>query len=124
MKIPEFNKYACAGDTVTWSAGGFDFTAQLEFDEDSRIEDSDCYSEKQVKAWKADGWFFGGIVVSAELNGVSVCDYAASLWWIEVNFPSRRKNTNAFLSQVCQELSGEALNAAEKALSVLREKRA
>lgn len=30
--IPKFNKYACQGDTVSWSVEGFDIVARIEYD--------------------------------------------------------------------------------------------
>jgi hypothetical protein len=111
--IPAFDSYVCAGDTVQWSADGFDITARVEYDEDTKPTDFDCYSARQIEAWRNDKWFFCGIVLSVSRNGVELSDHAASLWGIDCNFPSRRKNPNAYLSDVCAELQEEALETAK-----------
>lgn len=117
MKIPKFDRYICVGDSVTWSAGGFDITARVEFDSDTRPDEFDCYTPRQISAWKNDDWFFCGIVLSVSRNGVELSNHAASLWGIDCNFPSRRKNPNAYLSEICGELQTEAIEhaAAEQA---------
>lgn len=112
--IPEFNRYVCTGDTVHWSAEGFDFVARVEFDADTRVDEFECYSKKQIAAWKADEWFFCGIVLAVSRNGVGLSSHAASLWGIGCNFPSRRKNPNYYLSEVCADLQSEALETARK----------
>lgn len=107
--IPAFDRFVCVGDSVTWSAEGFDIRARVEFDSDTRPEDSDCYSPRQIQQWRNDEWFFCGIVLEVEFNGVKLSDHAASLWGIDCNFPSRRKNPNAYLSEVCADLQSEAI---------------
>lgn len=110
--FPQFDSYACIGDSIQWTAGGLDLTAYLEADTDTRPEDSECYTPKQVAAWRNDEWFFVGVVVSASCGGVLVSDHAASLWGNECNFPSRRKNPNAYLAEVVQELEEAAIRYA------------
>lgn len=112
--IPSFNRFVCVGDSISWAIEGFDISARVEFDADSRPGDFDCYSAKQIAAWKADEWFFCGIVLSVSRNGVELSDHAASLWGIECNFPSRRKNPNSYLSEVCAELQSEARETARR----------
>lgn len=112
VKFPQFDSYACVGDKIEWSADGFDFVAHLEADTDSHVNDSECYTPKQITAWKNDEWFFVGVVVSVSRNGVELSEHAASLWGIDCNFPSRRKNPNWYLADVAQELQSEALNVA------------
>jgi len=114
MKFPQFASYACIGDSITWQKAGFDITATLEADYDSHVDDCGCYSKNQIEAWRNDDWFFVGVVLSVSRNGVELSDHAASLWGIECNFPSRRKNPNTYLSEVAQELEHEALIVAEK----------
>lgn len=113
-KIPKFNRYVCPGDSVQWSIEGFDITAKIEFDDSTTPADFECYSKKQIAAWKNDEWFFCGIVIAVSRNGVELSDHAASLWGIDCNFPSRRKNPNSYLSEVCEELQSEALETARK----------
>lgn len=122
--IPQFDRYVCIGDSVTWQCEGFDITARIEFDDSSRPEDSECYTPRQIAAWRRDEWFFCGVVLSVELNGVELSDHAASLWGLDCNFPSRKKNPNYYLSEVCAELESEAIAAAkvarEKMLTALQ----
>ena len=125
MKIPQFDRYVCVGDSVNWTVDGFDITARVEYDPDTRPEDFDCYSAKQITAWKNDEWFFCGIILSVSRNGVELSNRAASLWGVDCNFPSRRKNPNLCLSEICAELQDEALDCARKSavriLSALQE---
>ena len=114
MVFPQFDSYTCYGDSIRWSKGGFDFTATIVRDEDEKPENSDCYSAKNIAAWKNDEWFFVGVVLAVSKNGVELSDHAASLWGIDCNFPSRKKNPNLYLSEVAQELEGEALDVAKK----------
>lgn len=112
MKFPQFDRYACTGDSITWQKDGFDITATLVDDTDSHVNDCDGYSKKQIEAWKNDEWFFVGIVMSVSRNNVIISDHAASLWGIECNFPSRRKNPNHYLATLAQELESQALDTA------------
>lgn len=110
--FPQFDKFAIEGDSIKWEKSGFDFTATLVRDNDAHVDDSDCYSKSQVTAWRNDEWFFVGVVVSVSKNGVELDDHAAALWGVECNFPSRRENPNLYLSEVAQQLEGEALERA------------
>lgn len=113
-KFPQFQPYACVGDSINWEREGFELTARIVFDSDTRPEDSDCYTKRHIQAWRNDEWFFCGIVLSVSRNGVKICEHAASLWAIECNFPSRRKNPNLYLAEVAQELESEAIDEARK----------
>jgi hypothetical protein len=107
--LPQFDAYVCAGDSITWQAEGFDLTARLEYDTDSKPTDCDCYSAEDIRRWKADEWFYGGIVVSVSLNGVKLSEHASSLWGIYCNFGE----DNSYLSEVAKELEGEAIAQAK-----------
>lgn len=107
--IPQFKPYVCPGDTVSWQCKGFDLTALVEFDRDAHVNNYDNYSKKQISAWKNDEWFFCRIVISVSLNGVELTNDAESLSSIECNFPSRRKNPNTHLSEVCADLENSAI---------------
>ena len=109
-KIPKFDSYVCAGDSVQWDHEGYSFTARIEFDDNIDITDFDCYSAVKIKQWKNEEWFFCGIIVSAEKNGVKLSDHAASLWGIECNY---NKTSNKYLSEVCAELQDEAIETAK-----------
>jgi hypothetical protein len=115
--FPQFDAYVCAGDTITWKAEGFDLTARLEHDTDTKPTDSECYSPDDIERWKDDEWFYGGLVVSVSFNGVELSDHAASLWGIDCNFG----DDNAYLSEVAQELQREALEQARAEVARIRD---
>ena len=116
-KFPQFDSYACVGDSTSWQVDGFDITAKLEFDDVSSPEDFECYSKKQIAAWKNDGWVYVGIVLSVSKNGVDLHDHAASLWGVECNFPSRKKNPNTYLSECALKMQSQALDSGRAALA-------
>lgn len=114
--VPNFDNYVCPGDKVTIKRGLFTFTARIEYDSDTRPEDFDCFDPKDpeygkenaaiIAAWRNGRWFYCGIVISAQYNGVTLPDsYLASLWGVEANFPN---SDNTYLSEVVQELLPEA----------------
>lgn len=116
--FPQFPAYACQGDRIEWTAEGFDIVARLEYDTDTRPEDSDCYDTEDIERWRNDEWFYVGVVLSVSRNGVELSDYAASLWGIECNFSD---TSNAYLSEVAQELEAEALETARAEMARIRE---
>lgn len=116
-KFPQFDSYAIVGDSITWQAEGFEITARLEFDDVTRPTDSECYSKEQISSWKNDDWFYVGVVLSVSKNGVELEDNAASLWGIDCNFPSRKKNPNTYLSECALEMQSEALESGRAALA-------
>jgi hypothetical protein len=115
--IPLFSPYVCEGGRVNWTAEGFDFVARVEHDDDTRPDEFECYSPHQIRAWENGEWFYCGVVLSVSFNGVKLSDHAASLWGIDCNFPSRRKNPNAYLSEVCEDLQSEGLDVARSVVT-------
>lgn len=109
-RIPKFDSYVCAGDSVQWDHEGYSFTARIEFDHSTHIADFDCYSALKIKQWNNNEWFFCGIVISVEKNGVKLSDHAASIWGIDCNY---NKTSNKYLSEVCAELQDEAIETAK-----------
>lgn len=116
--FPKFPDYACQGDEINWSFDGFDFVARLEYDADTRPDDSDCYSPYDFARWKNDQWFYVGVVLSVSRNGVELSNHAASLWGIECNF---NETANLYLSEVAQELEAEAIAYARREVFRIRE---
>jgi hypothetical protein len=101
----QFDKYVCIGDTIRRNVTDtVSVVARLEFDQDTRPEDSDCYDAKDVARWKRDEWFYGGVVLSIEVNGETVRDHVASLWGIDCNFGE----DNSYLAEVANELLDES----------------
>jgi hypothetical protein len=101
----QFDKYVCIGDTIRRNVTDtVSVVARLEFDQDTRPEDSDCYDAKDVARWKRDEWFYGGVVLSIEVNGETVRDHVASLWGIDCNFGE----DNSYLAEVANNLLDES----------------
>lgn len=127
-RYPYFDKYVCSGDTITIEDGLFTFTARIEFDQDSRPKDHGGFDQADpdygdenaaiIQAWRNDEWFYCGIIISADYNGVELPDeHLASLWGIEANFPN---SDNKYLGEVAHELIPEAK---ERALKIVEEMR-
>lgn len=110
-KIPKFDSYVCVGDCVHWQHEGYDLIATILYDNSTNMDDFDCYSSLKIKQWNNNEWFFCGIVISVEKNEVLLSDHAASLWGIDCNY---NKTSNNYLSEVCAELQGEAIENAKK----------
>ena len=67
-------------------------------------------AERVMAAWKNDEWFYCGIILSVKIEDVELTDHAASLWGIEANYPDSQ---NEYLSEVANELLGQAMLAAK-----------
>ena len=117
--FPQFAKYACVGDSITWQLEGFDIVARIEFDHDTRPDQFDCYAPEDVQRWWDDKWFYVGVVLSVSRNGVELLDHAASLWGVDCNFSD---TSNAHLSEVAQEMEDEAVECAKKRVLEILEK--
>lgn len=140
MFTTDFDKYACAGDTIECEVDGFTVVARIEHDSDADIDDDDCHPaeysvemfgedtpanracfEKALaarEAWFEGDWFYCGIVLSVARNGVMLDKHAASLWRVDVNHPAS-ENGNAYLREVANELLPEALDRARDVLAKL-----
>jgi hypothetical protein len=115
-----FPDYVCPGDSRSVEDGFFTFTIRIEPDLDAKPSDYDCYSKKAIRAWEREDWFFCGLVVSGEYNGVPLPDaYLAALWGIEANFPGSR---NRNLARIAEELLPEAKDRAEEVLEEMLER--
>jgi hypothetical protein len=115
--FPQFDKYVCVGDTITWNKDGFDITARIAQDYDTKPTDFECYTPEDVQRWKNDEWFYCGVVLAVTLQGIDLDHHAASLWGIDCNFG----DDNAYLSEIAQELEHEALQAARTEVARIRE---
>lgn len=116
--FPQFGEYVCEGDSITWKAEGFDFVAQVQYDTDTKPTDFDCYTPEDVQRWRDGDWFYVGVVLSVSRNGVELSGHAASLWGVDCNFSN---TSNAHLSEVAQELEGEALETARLEMARIRQ---
>lgn len=101
-----FAPFACIGDRITCTVDGVEFTARLRDDTDTHVNDFDCYTKAQKAAWSADRWMFVGVELTASKNGIDL-GYLGSLWGVDCNFPSRKKNPNAYLLEVANDLLTE-----------------
>lgn len=129
MFTEKFGNYVCEGDTITATKNGLTYTAKIKRDETYGIDDDDshnidqkvtgCNSRQQKKllaarkAWFNDEWFFCGIVISVYTElGVLLDDHAASLWGMEANYPTGKKNPNSYLTDTANDLFNEAEESA------------
>ena len=135
-----FENYVCLGDKISCEVNGYTVTARIAHDDTpdrpdqrqdgfwpsliktdagfiGRDKTLDDFMREQAKAqtimdaWKADKWFYCGVILSVRIEDVELTDHAASLWGIEANYPD---SDNAYLSEVANELLGEALSEARK----------
>ncbi|KJS37103.1 MAG: hypothetical protein VR74_10055, partial [Hyphomonas sp. BRH_c22] len=81
-----------------------------------RLEKAQAEAEAVMDAWRKDEWFYCGIMLAIECEGVELDENAASLWGIEANYPG---SDNAYLSEVAGELLPDALAAGRAALTRL-----
>ena len=112
------NDVYIGASTVT-EKDGFQFRIDIEYDDMMRIEDVDCYSQKEIKAWKEGKWCYGGIVVHAQKNGVNL-GIVTSLWGIEIGdyFPQ----CALYVNDVIFEMLPEAVENAKKRVAEMLEK--
>ena len=73
----------------------------------ARFDAAQARAEEVMRAWRADEWFYCGIVLSVSLEGVILDAHAVSLWGVEVNYPG---SDNSYLTEVASELLPEALD--------------
>ena len=108
-----FDDYVCLGDSIECTVDGIDYVARIEFDGDSRPEDSDCYSQRKINEWNRNEWFFCSVVISASKNDIEIDDHCASLSGIECNFNNRG---NKYLREVANEMLEEAISSAKESI--------
>jgi len=149
MFTKDFDRYVCEGDTITCHVDGFDLTARIYRDDCSdrpderqdgfwpsldpqsagyigpksqRTLDRHMARAKAVmNAWLNDEWFYCGVAVTAEKNGITVTDeFSNALWGIECNYPTTRKgNPNTYLREVANEYVSEVLAEAHANIASL-----
>ena len=141
-----FDPYVCEGDSIACEIDGFRITARIVRDDcpdrpdqrqdgfwpslyindpgfigpgnnfRERLAKAQAEAEAVMEAWRKDEWFYCGIVLAIECEGVELEPHAASLWGIEANYPG---SDNAYLNEVADELLPEALEAGRAALKRL-----
>ena len=65
-----FSSYVCPGDSVIFEHGKFTFNVSLEYDDFSTPYEWECYSDLDIRRWKDDDWYYGGLVVSVSYNEI------------------------------------------------------
>ena len=140
MFTQKFENFVCLGDSVSCEVGAYSVTARICHDDTPDRPDQrqdgfwpslykddagfigagngfrDRFDKAQAKAqaimdaWKNDEWFYCGVVLSVKIQDVELTDHGASLWGIEANYPD---SDNLYLTEVANELLGEAINAAK-----------
>lgn len=148
-KWPVFQDYVGEGDSITCERDGFTLTATVYWDDcvDAPDQRQDGYwpsldpesagyigpkskrtlerhmakAKAIMDAWKRDEWWYVGVAVTVSKAGVQLTEqYHHALWGVECNYPGGRKGKrNAYLSQVAEELTGEALAEAKAKLAAL-----
>ncbi|KCZ45793.1 hypothetical protein [Hyphomonas sp. CY54-11-8] len=141
-----FDSFACEGDTIRCEAEGFTITAQIVAHDcpdapdqrqngfwpslykdapgfigpgngfRQRFAEAQAKAEAVMEAWRKGEWFYCGIVLSVERDGIEMDSHAASLWGVECNYPG---TDNSYLTTVANELLPEALGAGRAAASRL-----
>ena len=141
-----FDPYACLGDTIRCEAEGFTVTARIVADDcpdapdqrqdgfwpslykdapgfigpgngfRQRFAEAQAKAEAVMEAWRKGEWFYCGIVLAVERDGIELDDHAASLWGVECNYPG---TDNSNLNTVANELLPEALDAGRPAAAQL-----
>jgi hypothetical protein len=113
----EFSKCVCVGDYIEIEEEGFTLKATVQEDSDTKPTDFDCYSEKDIKAWRNDDWFYCGLVLSVSYKGLELSTHAASCWGLECNII----DNNLHLTEMAHELKHEAIEEGKKELQRIRE---
>lgn len=140
-----FQKYAIAGDTITCVVDGFTATARIYCDDDTTAPDkrqdgfwpslnptNDGYigdksqrtlarhlakAREVMRAWQNDEWFYCGVAVTIERNGIQLAHlYDHALWGVECNYPD---SDNSYLMEVANELLGGAIDDARSKIRTL-----
>ena len=136
----QFDDYVCIGDSITCAVDGYTVTARISHDETpdapderqdgfwpslykddagfigsgngfrDRFAKAQAKAERVMAAWKNDEWFYCGVILTVEIEGITLNRFAASLWGIEANYPD---SDNAYLTEVANELLSEALETAK-----------
>ena len=54
------------------SQNGYNLTLVAYYDEDTKPDEFDCYTEKQHQAWREDSWHFATLGVFASKSGIKL----------------------------------------------------
>jgi hypothetical protein len=142
MFTDRFKAFVFEGDKIRCTVDGFACTATIYRDDCSdrpdqrqdgfwpsrdpnaagyvlpgNFEAEQAKAERVMQAWQNDEWFYCGVAVTVarwdvELTG----QFANALWGIECNYPD---SDNSYLSDVANELLGEAIEQARAKIAQL-----
>lgn len=117
--------YVCVGDSIEFELKGKRYRAHIEYDEDSHIDDTDCWNPDQSVTgcddkqqaelmwervtWGRGDWQFVGVVV---MPWCECCEQwtetrATSVWAIEANLPGKERECAEYLTELAHELAEE-----------------
>lgn len=143
MFTTDFNRFTCDGDSISCEVDGITYCATIHRDDcDDAPDERDCgfwpslnpnddgyigpkskstlarhkaHAERVMAAWRNDDWWYCGVVLSAEIEGVPLLDeYRVALWGVECNYPERgKRRPNLYLREVADELLSEAESLAK-----------
>ena len=136
-KFPAFPEYALPGDSVEVYVGPLTVRAKLVEDQETTIDDDDVHvRDRSHPAWdgatdlqynltmqardahEAGQWFYGGIILSVLVDNTVLDAHAASIWGLEVNYPSHLFTTgvdedslkvNEHLAEAADEMLEDAM---------------
>jgi hypothetical protein len=75
-----------------------------------------------LEGWNNDDWFYCGVAVRAWFDDIPLTEeFAHAVWGVECNYPSGRKNRNAYLLELANESAVECSQEAIRALSDMLE---
>ena len=141
-----FQPFVCEGDSISCEVAGFEIIARIVRDDcpdapderqdgfwpslykdapgfigpgpnhRQRFAEAQAKAEAVMEAWRKGEWFYCGIVLSVERDGIELDHHAASLWGVEWNYPG---TDNCYLTTVANELLSEALDAGRAAAARL-----
>lgn len=142
MFTEKFGSFVTEGDSIACTIGRFAAKATVYRDDDntppnervdgfwpSRDKKAAGYvlpenyaaeqsiAERALKTWQNDEWFYCGVSVTVECEGIRLTgQFDSALWGIECNYPD---SDNSYLQEVANDLLGEAMDKAKVKLAAL-----
>lgn len=147
-KRPEFDRYTCDGDSISWLDDGFTVTARIERDDSGDKPDERdmgfwpsldpksagyigprsrstlarhmARAKEIMDAWKNDEWWYVGVCVTVSWLGAELTgEYDHACWGVECNYPIAGRGRKANPNKYLGEVAREL---AQEALADARVK--
>lgn len=84
---------------TTFKRGAYSVRLDVADDYDASTDDADCYTTRQIAAFKTDDWQYVGVIAKVSLDGIELG--RASLWCIERGwYPLTDENDNLTVDPV------------------------